>query len=115
MTISRDQGVLAAIGSPVLLPPDAVDAARPWRWTTVAIAVAVAVLIAFNAHAAQAWFDELTPGPASEPLRAPIAALTRATAPFDGARARLAGLWDRARAARFGHEQPGEQGATAGE
>ena len=115
MTVSRDQGVLADIGSPVLLPPDPLDAVRPWRWTTATIAMAAAVLLAFNAHAAQAWFDDLTPSAASERLRAPIAALTRATAALDGPRARLARLWDRTRAARFGQEQPGEQGAAAGE
>ena len=117
MTTSADGGSIADVGSPVLIAPDPVDAARPWRWTSTVIAVATAVLFVFNAHAIGDWFDELTPSAKTEPLRAPIAGWTERTARagLDTPRGRLHGAWERVRAARFGNEQPGERGAAAAE
>ena len=115
MTISADGGSIADVGSPVLITPDPVDAARPWRWTSTVIAVATALLFVLNAHAIGDWFDELTPGTTTEPLRAPIGDWTERTerAGLDTPRARLHAVWERVRAARFGNEQPGERGAAA--
>ena len=115
MTRSADQGSIAEVGSPVLITPAAIDAERPWRWTTTAILVAAALLLAFNAHSVGEWLDELTPGPTTEPLRAPITGWTGATQRrgLDGPRAALHAGWERVRAARFGDEQPGARGAAA--
>lgn len=99
----------------MLVTPDPIDGRRPWRWTTGVIATATAVLLLFNAHSAGEWFDELTPGPATEPLRAPVTRLTGTTARLDGPRARLHAAWERVRGLRFGSEQPGERGAAAAE
>lgn len=117
MTKSADQGSIADVGSPVLIAPDPVDAVRPWRWTTGVIATATALLLVLNGHSAGDWFDELTPGAITEPLRAPIGGWTGTTARagLDAPRARLHALWGRARALRFGSEQPGERGAAEGE
>lgn len=117
MTKSADQGSIADVGSPVLVTPDAVDAARPWRWTTGVIATATALLLLFNAHAAGEWFDELTPGPTTEPLRAPITGWTAGTARvgLDAPRARLHAAWGRVKELRFGSEQPGERGSAVGD
>lgn len=115
MTKGADQGSIAEIGSPVLVTPDPVDARGPWRWMTGVIATATAVLLFFNAHAIGDWFDELTPGPSTEPLRAPITSWTGRTARLDAPRAGLHATWERVRAARFGGEEPGERGAAAGQ
>lgn len=115
MTTSADQGALAEVGSPVLIATDPVDAHAPWRWQTAAIATATALLLAFNAHAVLGWVDELTPGPVTERLRRPITGWAKATqaAGLDAPRAGLAARWSKVRQARFGDEQPGEQGAAA--
>lgn len=115
MTTSADQGSIADVGSPVLITPDPIDAAWPWRWTSTVIAVATALLFVLNAHAIGDWFDELMPSAATEPLRVPINGWTERTARagLDAPRARLHELWQRVRAARFGDEQPGERGAAA--
>ena len=57
------------------------------------------------------WFDELTPGPATEPLRVPVERWSAATARLDAPRASMRAVWERLKAARFGAEQPGQQGA----
>ena len=117
MTRSADQGSIADVGSPVLITPNAVDAVRPWRWTTGVIATATAVLLVLNAHSAGDWFEELTPGPMTEPLRGPVLGWAGRTeaAGLDAPRARLHALWGRVRKARFGGEEPGERGAAQGE
>lgn len=117
MTVSAEQGSIADVGSPVLIAPDAVDARGALGWVSEVIVVATALLLLLNAHAMQGWFDELTPGPTIEPLRKPIAAWQGATARagLDTPRARLHGWWDRTRALRFGHEQPGQQGEGEGQ
>jgi hypothetical protein len=114
MTTGAGQGSIAEVGSPVLLPPDPVDARAPWRWATGVIATATLFLGVLNAHAIGAWFDQLTPGPAIEPLQAPIGYWTGATEArgLDAPRAGMRQGWERVRGARFGKEQPGEQGAA---
>jgi hypothetical protein len=114
VTTSAEEGAIAEVGSPVLLPPDPADTHAPWRWTTGVIAAATLLLGVLNAHAIGEWFDELTPGPVSEPLRAPVGYWTGATAArgLDAPRAALRRGWEGVRAARFGKEQPGEQGAA---
>lgn len=116
MTMSAERGSIAEVGSPVLLRSDGDDRQRPWRWTSVTIATCAALLLLGNAHAIGEWFDELTPGPLSEPLRAPVGRWTAATrsAGLDAPRATLHRGWERLRALRFGSEQPGERGAAAG-
>lgn len=113
MTRSADQGSIADIGSPVLVTPDPVDDRAPLRWTTGVIAGATVLLAVLNAHAVGAWFDELTPGPASEPLRAPVGYWTGTTQAhgLDAPRALLRSGWEKVRGARFGREQPGQPGA----
>lgn len=115
MTTSADQGVIADVGSPVLIVTNPIDTRAPWRWQTTTIATATALLLLFNAHAVTGWFDELVPSRATEWLRRPIGGWTRTTeaAGLDAPRAQLHARWSRVRAARFGSEQPGEQGAAA--
>ena len=115
MTTSADQGAIAEVGSPVLIPPSPIDRAAPWRWMTTVIATATLVLLIFNARTIDDWFGELTPNRFSAHLRAPIAgwAGTTGAAGLDAPRAKLHATWTRVRAARFGKEQPGEQGAAA--
>ena len=104
------------LDTPVAIRPAPIDARRPWRWTTGTIAVAALTLAAVNAPAVGGWFDELTPGPLSEPLRAPIAGWTAATdrLGLDVPRAWLRRRWTAAQDLRFGKEQPGQKGAAAG-
>jgi hypothetical protein len=113
MTRSAEQGSIADVGSPVLVSPDPVDAAAPWRWTTGVIASAALLLAVLNAHAIGAWFDDLVPGPATEPLRAPIGRWTAVTQAhgLDTLRTVLRSGWENVRDARFANEQPGQQGA----
>ena len=117
MTTSSEHGAIAEVGSPVLIAPDRVDAARPWRWMTTVIAVATLVLLVFNARTIDDWAVELAPNRLTVLLRVPTAgwAGTATSTGIDGPRARLHATWSRVRAARFGKEQPGEQGAAAGE
>ncbi|WP_425230866.1 hypothetical protein [Sphingomonas sp.] len=118
MTTSADQGSLADVGSPVLLQTDAVDAVRPWRWTTVTIAVTTAVLLFANAHSMGEWFDELSPNALTEAFRPAVTGWTggAARAGFDAPRNRLHDVWTKVRAARFEKEEPGQRGAAdAGE
>ena len=114
MTTGADQGEIAEVGSPVLVPADPVDTVAPWRWMTTVIASAGLFLALFNALAIAAWFDELPPSPHTEPLRAPIAAWAATTARWglDTPRAAVRGRWEKAQAARFGSEQPGEDGSA---
>lgn len=114
MTTGADQGSIAEVGAPTVLPPDPVDARRPGWWTSVTIAVAALSLALCNAQAIGGWVDEMTPGPLNTPLRAPVAAWVARVQRLDTPRARVRGWWQRARAARFGTEQPSEQGASAG-
>lgn len=102
------------LDTPVTVAPAPVDSVRPWRWTTGTIAAAALFLAVFNAHAIGGWFDELTPGPLTAPLGRPVAGWTAATAGLDRPRRWLRAQWLAAQARRFGHEQPGQQGAAAG-
>ena len=104
------------LDTPVNVPPAEVDARRPQRWTSAALAAATAFLALANAHAIGEWFDELTPSPLTEPLRAPIGRWTQATASLglDAPRVWLRTRWQAARARRFNTEHPGQQGAAAG-
>lgn len=106
MTTSADEGSIAEVGSPIVVPADPVDEAAPWRWATRVIVAAAAVLALLNAHAVGAWFDELTPGPATEPLRAPVGYWTGTAEArgLDAPRAALRRGWERIRNARFGSE-----------
>ena len=116
MTMSADQGAIAEVGSPVLIPPAAVDGEHPWRWMTTAIAVATAVLLVVNARTVDDWAVELAPNRLTVLLRVPTsgwAGMAERTG-LDAPRAHLHATWTRVRAARFGKEQPGEQGAAAG-
>lgn len=114
MTTGAEQGEIAEVGSPVLVPADPVDAVRPWRWMTGTIATATLFLGVFNAHAIGAWFDELPPSPVTEPLRAPIASWVALTTRlgFDAPRTAVRKRWEAEQAARFGTEQPGEDGSA---
>ena len=114
MTTSADQGAIAEVGSPVLIAPAPVDALSPWRWMTGVIAAATLVLLVFNARTIDDWAGELAPNRLTALLRGPTAAWAAATDRLDAPRARLHATWTRVRAARFGKEQPGEQGAAAG-
>ncbi|KQM28110.1 MULTISPECIES: hypothetical protein [unclassified Sphingomonas] len=113
MTTGAEQGEIVEVGSPVQVASDPVDGVRPWAWMTTIIATATLFLGLFNAHAIAAWFDELPPSPYTEPLRAPIAAWAATTAwlGLDTPRAAVRSRWEKAQAARFGSEQPGEDGA----
>jgi hypothetical protein len=113
VTTGAEQGEIVEVGSPVQVAPDPVDSVRPWAWMTTIIATATLFLGLFNAHAIAAWFDELPPSPYTEPLRAPIAAWAATTARLglDTPRAAVRSRWEKAQAARFGSEQPGEDGA----
>ena len=91
MTVGAEQGEIAAVGSPVLVPHAAIDERHPRRWTSATIVVAAALLALFNAPAIGAWFDDLPPRGATEPLRA---------------------RWKAAQAARFDNERPGERGES---
>lgn len=115
MTTSADQGAIAEVGSPVLIPPAPVDAERPWVWMTTVIAVATAVLLIFNARTIDDWAVELAPNRLTALLRAPTSAWSGAATRtgIDAPRAKLHATWTKVRAARFGNEQPGEQGAAA--
>ncbi len=114
MTTGAQLGEIAEVGSPVQVPPDPVDAFRPWTWMTGVIATATLFLAVFNAHAIGGWFDELPPSPLTEPLRRPIAqwAATTARLGLDAPRAAVRSRWEAAQAARFGGESPGENGAA---
>lgn len=114
MTTGAEQGEIAEVGSPVLVPADPIDTVRPWRWMTGVIATAALLLSVFNAHAIGSWFDELPPSPLTEPLRAPIASWVALTGKlgFDAPRAAVRRRWEAAQAARFGDEQPGEDGSA---
>ncbi|MEH3039840.1 MAG: hypothetical protein PGN21_07235 [Sphingomonas paucimobilis] len=114
MTTGAEQGEIVEVGSPVLVAPDPVDGVRPFAWMTTIIATTALFLAVFDAHAIAAWFDELPPSPYTEPLRAPIAAWAATTARlgFDAPRAAVRGRWQAAQAARFGSEQPGEDGSA---
>jgi len=114
MTTGAEQGEIVEVGSPVLDPAGPIDTARPWRWITGVIATTTLFLGLFNAHAIGAWFDELPPSPVTEPLRAPIASWVASTGRlgFDAPRAAVRKQWDAAQAARFGKEQPGEDGSA---
>ena len=113
MTTSAEHGSMAEVGSPVDIPPDAIDRENARDWTSIAIAVAALFLLVFNAHAIGGWFDELTPSPVTEKIGPPVDAIVAATQPLDGPRAGLAATWDEAKAARFGNEQSGEEGADS--
>lgn len=104
------------LDTPVVVRPAPVDKRRPWRWTTGTIAVAALFLAVLNAPAAGGWFDELTPGPLSEPLRGPIAGWTAAAERLglNTPRNWLRRRWTAAQGLRFGSEQPGQKGAAAG-
>jgi len=104
------------LDSPVVIRPSPVDKRQPWRWTTGTIAVAALILAAFNAPAVGGWFDALSPGPLSEPLRGPIAGWTAATERLglNAPRGWLRRRWTAAQDLRFGNEQPGQKGAAAG-
>lgn len=114
VTTGAQQGEIAEVGSPVLLPADPVDTARPLGWATVAGLFATATLALANAPALSGWFDELTPTPLSERLRAPVEWWGRTTSSLtlDQPRRALRARWKAAQAARFGKERPGEQGAA---
>ena len=114
MTTGAEQGEIAEVGSPVLVAADPVDRVAPWRWMTTVIVTATLFLGVFNAHAIAAWFDELPPSPYTEPLRAPIAAWAATTGQLglDAPRAAVRAWWEKAQAARFGSEQPGEDGSA---
>ena len=114
MTTGAEQGEIVEVGSPVQVAPDPIDGVRPWAWMTTIIATTTLFLALFNAHAIGGWFDELPPSPYTEPLRAPIAAWKATTARlgFDAPRAAVRRQWDAARAARFGSEQPGDDGSA---
>ncbi|PXA99132.1 hypothetical protein DMC47_05000 [Nostoc sp. 3335mG] len=114
MTTGAEQGEIAEVGSPVRIAADPIDAVRPWRWMTGAIATATLFLAVFNAHAIGAWFDELPPSPLTEPLRTPIAWWVAGTQRLglDAPRAAVRKRWEAAQAARFGGEQPGEDGSA---
>ena len=114
MTTGRERGEIAEVGAPTLLPPAPIDARAPGWWTSVTVIVAAACLALFNAQAVGGWLDEMAPGPLDAPLRSPVAAWVARTHPLDAPRAGVRGWWQRARAARFGKEQPGQQGAAAG-
>ncbi|MGP7794661.1 hypothetical protein [Sphingomonas sp. CLY1604] len=114
MTTGAEQGEIAEVGSPVMVPADpAVDRRHAWRWTTIAIGIAAALLALCNAVALTGWLDERTPTATTERLRAPIEQWQRTTAALhlDALRTRMHRWWDAARAARFGDEHPGEPGA----
>ncbi|KQN39853.1 hypothetical protein ASG37_16815 [Sphingomonas sp. Leaf407] len=114
MTTGADHGEIAEAGSPVQVPADPVDGVRPLRWMTGIVAGSTLFLALFNAPAIGEWFDELPPSPATEPLRAPIAAWVATTARLglDTPRTAVRTRWEAARAARFGGEHPGgEDGA----
>ena len=117
MTTSADRGAIAEVGSPVLVAPDPVDEAAPWRWQTGLLAIATAVLLVLNAHSIDDWATELAPNRLTQLLRAPVSGWmqTARANGLDAPRARLHATWGRVRQARFGSEQPGEQGAAAGE
>lgn len=114
MTKGAEQGEIAEVGSPVVVPADPVDAVRPWRWMTQVIGIATLFLAVFNAHAIGGWFDELPPARLTEPLRQPIARWTAMTVRLglDTPRAAVRSRWEAAQAARFGDEQPGEDGSA---
>lgn len=114
MTVGAEQGEIAAVGSPVLVPHAAIDERHPRRWTSATIVVAAALLALFNAPAIGAWFDDLPPRGATEPLRAPIARWATMTAgrSLDAPRAWLRARWKAAQAARFDNERPGERGES---
>lgn len=114
MTTGAEQGEIVEVGSPVLVPADPIDTVRPWRWMTGVIATTTLFLAVFNAHTIGAWFDELPPSPVTEPLRAPIAAWVTLTGRLglDAPRSAVRSRWEAAQAARFGDEQPGEDGSA---
>ena len=115
MTTGAEQGEIAEVGSPVMIPPDpGVDDRRPWRWTTSAILVATALLALGNAGAMTGWLDERTPTATTERLRAPLEGWQHATTALhlDAIRPAMHRWWEAARGARFGDERPGEPGAN---
>lgn len=113
MTTGAEQGEIAEVGSPVVIPADpAIDTRHPWRWTTTIIFVATIVLAVGNADALTAWLDERPPTPVVDRLRPPIDGWQRAMAQrgLDRPHASLHHWWEAARALRFGSEHPGEPG-----
>lgn len=94
--------------SPVDLPGEPLDeGGGAWRWTTLAIMVATAVLMAANATTLNGWAVELPPGPVASRLAAATGWWDAITQRNLGApRAWLHAQWERAQAARFGHERP---------
>lgn len=115
MTIGAERGEIAEIGSPVVLPPVAIDRRRPWTWTTTSLVVA-AVLLALSEGPAMAdWVDDLPPGPVAAALQPPVHAWATLTtrAHLDAPAAWLRQRWKAAQGARFGTEEPGEAGAAA--
>ena len=115
MMTSAEQGVIAEVGSPVLVTPATVDVERPWAWMTTVIAMATLVLLVLNARTIDDWAVELVPNRLTVLLRVPTAGWADAATHtgLDAPRARLHATWSRVRAVRFGKEQPGEQGAAA--
>ncbi len=112
MTTGAEQGEIAEVGSPVLVPGDPVDHRAPLRWATVTIATATAFLLLTNAPTAVAWVDGLTPGELTVRLRPVTTAWQDATAPLNGAHRWVTAQWRAAHDLRFGDEQPGEEGAN---
>jgi len=114
MTTGAEQGEIAEVGSPVRIEGDPVDHRHPLRWTSVLIGTATLLLALMNAQAISGWFDELPPNATVEQLRDPVAGWNGMTARvgLDRPRTWLRGRWKAAQAARFGKEQPGEQGAA---
>ncbi|WP_010544089.1 hypothetical protein [Sphingomonas elodea] len=115
MTLGAERGEIAEIGSPVVLPPAAVDRRRPWRWTTTSIVVAALLLALVQGPAMADWADDLPPGPVAAALQPHAHAWADLTtrAHLDAPAAWLRQHWKAAQGARFGAEEPGEAGATA--
>jgi hypothetical protein len=112
MTTGAEHGEIADAGSPVIIPDDPVDARAPLRWTTLTVAIATGLLALGNVPVAAAWLEALPPGPFVERLRPMVAEWTRVTKPFTGLHAGMSVRWEQGHTLRFGHEQPGEPGAT---
>lgn len=84
-------------------------------WMTQVIAVATLVLLVLNARTIDDWAVELAPNRLTALLRVPTSRWSSAAqrTGLDTPRAKLHATWIGVRAARFGREQPGEQGAAA--
>ncbi len=114
MTVGAEQGEIAEIGSPVVLPPAPVDRRRPWIWTTSGILVAAVLLALVEGRAMADWADDLPPSPVAAALQPPVHGWAEITAraQLDAPAAWLRQRWLAARKARFGAEAPGEAGAA---